>query len=761
MNLKKLFIRTHIVLIVLLIVLSGLSILLFQNKRSVEKNNEIRLNSYSIASDLRKTSTELTRYSRTYALTGDNIWEKMYLNVLDVHNGKQPRHNGEVISYQDRLKKINLSKTEFSLLEKARLNFNDLIATEITAVKAVNGFFADGTGNFSIKGTPDINLAQTILFDQKYHNDKDKVMNAIEGFYQTFKPRIQEKEKIYNTLSYWFIILINILIILIIGIMSFSFLAIKNKIAVQFKELNNAKNTAEEKEKENRKLSVAVEQSANAIIITDDLGIIEYINPGFEKLTEYKLIDVLGKTPNILNSGKQSKDFYKELWSTIKSDEIWKGNFLNKTKSGNLFWDETTITPIKNKEGIVINYLAVKQDITEAVKSREAIKRSTTKLKIAKEEAEESNRLKTEFLNNMSHEIRTPMNGILGFSKMLLERDITEEKQTNFVNIIQNCGNQLLQIIDDILEISILETKQVKPISTEVCLNDIFFELFSIFDIKAKENKTPLFLKRGLSDKQSTILIDKTKLNKVLSNLLENAIKFTDQGTIEFGYSLKNENIEIFIKDTGIGINIEDQELIFGRFSQVENKLSKAIGGLGLGLSIAKENTELLGGEILVVSKKGKGATFLFTIPYNPIFKDQEEDNVEYEFIILIAEDEEINYLFLEIILKDEMKLNCNILHAKNGLEAVKICENNPTIDFVLMDIKMPKMNGFEATKQIRISNPKLPIIALTAYSTSEDKEKAINAGCIDFVSKPINNEKLINRIKQHLEPLKENKHYK
>ena len=224
--------------------------------------------------------------------------------------------------------------------------------------------------------------------------------------------------------------------------------------------------------------------------------------------------------------------------------------------------------------------------------------------------------------------------------------------------------------------------------------------------------------------------------------------------------NLKNENIEIFIKDTGIGINIEDQELIFGRFSQVENELPKTIGGLGLGLSIAKENTELLGGEILVVSKKGKGATFLVTIPYNPIFKDQEEDNVEYEFIILIAEDEEINYLFLEIILKEEMKLNCNILHAKDGSEAVKICKNNPKIDFVLMDIKMPKMNGFEATKQIRILNPKLPIIALTAYSTLEDKEKAIDAGCIDFVSKPINNKKLINKIKQHLEPLKESTHY-
>jgi len=373
-----------------------------------------------------------------------------------------------------------------------------------------------------------------------------------------------------------------------------------------------------------------------------------------------------------------------------------------------------------------------------------------------KEKAEESKKLSNDFISNLSHEIRTPMNGVLGFTKFLSDPNLTDIKRKHYVSIIQNSGKQLMRTMDDLLEFSKLGTKQVKVIEKEVCLNDFFFELFTVFDVKAKENKIPLYLRKGLSDKESTVLIDETKLNNVLGNLLENALKFTRNGFIEFGYKKIGSNLEIYVKDTGIGIKSDRQKSIFGRFSKEEKESSKNIGGLGLGLWIARENTNLLGGKITLKSKKDKGSTFFVTLPYNPALsyldnnsstsnlkEEEEEEEEAHKCNILIAEDEEINFLFLEILLKNEVDLNCSIVHAKNGEEAVAICRKNPEIDFVLMDLKMPVMDGFEAIKLIKEFRPELPIVAQTAFSSAEDKERVFAAGFNDFLSKPIGQEAL------------------
>lgn len=372
----------------------------------------------------------------------------------------------------------------------------------------------------------------------------------------------------------------------------------------------------------------------------------------------------------------------------------------------------------------------------------------------AKEKAEESGQLKTEFIQNMSHEIRTPMNGILGFSELLDNPNLSNEKRKKFIEIIKNSTNQLLHIIDDLMEISVLETKQIKVEENPFCINDLLHELFAIFNIKAEKNKILLILKNGLSNQESTILTDKNKLTKVLSNLLENALKFTEEGIVELGYKLNKDckpaELEIFVKDSGIGIKPEKQELIFERFSQAEKELSKKVGGLGLGLSIAKENAELLGGKISVISKLGKGATFFVTIPYKPVYlipkiEKQQEKKAEKKdkYIILIAEDEDVNFMVIEILLEDKLMLPCTLIHAKDGLEAVEMCKNNSAIELVLMDIKMPKMDGHEATRKIKEFRPNIPIIAQTAYSSPEEKEKAFLAGCDDFISKPLSKEKL------------------
>lgn len=506
--------------------------------------------------------------------------------------------------------------------------------------------------------------------------------------------------------------------------------------------INNISNTKENQEDEYFVLNKTKSIMCLPVFFKNDFsGLIYFENKFINNAFTNKHIEVLNiLTVHIINSIENAL-LYRE--SITSEEEIRASN------------EEliATTDALKEQERILIE----KNEEYEAL--NEELMQTNEELYVAKEKVEESDRLKTEFLQNISHEIRTPMNGILGFSRLLNAKNISPGKKKNYINIIQNSGNQLLRIIDDILEISSLETKQVKLSETEVCLNDFLLNLFSIFDIKAKENKTPLYLKKGLSDVESTIFIDETKLNKILGNLLENALKFTNTGHIEFGYQLKNNSLEIFVKDSGIGINPGMHQKIFERFSQEEKELSKNVGGLGLGLSIAKENTELLGGKITLKSEKNKGATFFVVIPYKPVIpnteisnsKIPENKNKQYNHTILIVEDEEVNYLYLEALLQDEMNINCNILHAKHGKEAVEICKENTEIEIILMDLKMPVMNGFEATEIIKKLKPNLPIIAQTAYTTSEDKEKAFLAGCNDFISKPINTESFSLLLKNYL----------
>ena len=514
-------------------------------------------------------------------------------------------------------------------------------------------------------------------------------------------------------------------------------------------ELIHSKEATEESERSFREL---YEKSGDAILIIKN-GEFTACNEATVKMLKYKTNELFLNT----HPSKISPEFQPNGESSFKEAEkmmklsLKKGThrfeWIHTRRDGEEFPVEVLLTAISTELGNQIIH-CVWRDITERKKIESELIKS-------KEKAEESNRLKTEFLHNMSHEIRTPMNGILGFTQLLDDAYLTDKKRTHFVNIIQNSGRELLHIIDDILEISKLETKQVSVVESEVCINDTFFELFSIFDLKAKEQGISLYFKKGLLDAESTIYTDKVKLNKILSNLLENALKFTSRGYVAFGYSLKKNNtlLEIYVKDTGIGIEPEKQKIIFERFSQAEKKISRKAGGLGLGLSIAKENAELLDGEITVESGLTDGATFTVTIPYKPVVKKKvvkkDGGSLKKEIpkcTILIAEDEEVNFLFLEILLIDKLRVPCKILHAIDGVEAVEMCKKDPNIDLVLMDIKMPKMNGYDATKEIKKMRPELPIVAQTAYSTREDMKKAIDAGCVEFITKPINKD-ILNKI--------------
>lgn len=393
---------------------------------------------------------------------------------------------------------------------------------------------------------------------------------------------------------------------------------------------------------------------------------------------------------------------------------------------------------------------------------KNTIRQRTKELRIAKENAEESDRLKTNFIRNISHEIRTPMNGIIGFSKFLDKPDLTEVEQREYSQIIINSGKQLMSIIEDILEISKLKAKQVKLYPEKTDLEVVLNNLYSVYSSKAKEKQLD-FTIEGKLPSGALIYIDKKKLNKILRNLIDNAIKFTNKGKVELTYEVKNSLLFIKVRDTGIGIHPRDQQEIFDSFSQSEIEISKNHGGLGLGLTIAKENTTLLGGHLAMESQLNKGTTFVLSIPYNPI-KDEQLKKKEIEqkpnpntspdkHIVLIAEDGEVNFLFLKMVLTKLPDYNFIIHRAQNGQEAVEICKANDSIDLVLMDIKMPVMDGYEATSQIKKLRPELPIIAQTAYSTEEDIERALASGCDDFVSKPVDSEILKPKLLKFFKP--------
>lgn len=446
---------------------------------------------------------------------------------------------------------------------------------------------------------------------------------------------------------------------------------------------------------------------------------------------------------------KSKKQFHKSITSA-KSFTLEK-RYLNKNNQ--IKWGLTSVSPIYNSNGDFMYAIGHIQDITNKKQTEEQIlthnkefERLNKEYKSQNEElvktiaiAAKSDQLKSEFLQNLSHEIRTPMNAILGFSDFLELQKTTPEKRKQYINIIKSSGNQLLRIIDDILEISALETKHVQVVNKTFNLNNLLTELFTIFQPKAREKGIALYIKKGLTDRETNIISDESKLSKIFTNLLENAIKYTPNGFIEIGYKLVKDDLKFYIKDTGLGISKSRQGQIFERFSQGESEISKKIGGLGLGLSIVKENIELLGGNIKLESDIGKGSTFLLTIPFKSDNSDSTQNNKNTKIRkhkILIAEDEEINYFYFETLL-EEIAPNCKLIHAKNGKEALEMCKKED-FELIFMDIKMPEMNGYEATIEIKKIKPNSTIIAQTSYSTKEDRERARLAGCEDFLSKPI-----------------------
>ncbi len=465
------------------------------------------------------------------------------------------------------------------------------------------------------------------------------------------------------------------------------------------------------------------------------------------KMLGYSNKEFLNLDIAAIHPSEELSFIFEQLEKTLKGEEEIRRDIKFKRKDGTIFSADLSPTrvTIADKSRVLIVF----RDITERLFIE-------TELRTAKEKAEESDKLKTAFLQNMSHEVRTPLNGIIGFSDMITNPDLTTEKREQYFKIIRNSGDQLVAIVNDIITVATIEAGQEKPHEKESDINKLLQSIKSQYFPQIETKNLSFSVTSALTDDETFVLVDETKLHQILSNLVSNAIKFTTEGYIKIDCRLEGNYIKFTIEDTGIGILPEKHEIIFDRFFQIDYSETRSYGGTGLGLSIVKSYVHYLNGEIYLDSKPGKGSTFYFTIPYVPVIKEDKSAKVSLESeneglagkVILIAEDDNNNYEYLQEVLLDE---KVKIIRAKNGKEAVEMCKSNPEIDLVLMDIKMPVLDGNEATKQILKFRKNLPIVAQTAYALLKDRQEAIDSGCVDYISKPINHNKLMEILVRHL----------
>ena len=504
--------------------------------------------------------------------------------------------------------------------------------------------------------------------------------------------------------------------------------------------------------------SLIIKHSNQFIILSNEKGEILFVNEMFEKISGYSFRegDTLRDIPFEKLISKEDKESISLLYkaSLLGKKKNFSFNIKKQNVNGKVIWYHLTNKVIKTESGDYY-FLHLGEDISLQKITEEKLIKDKAK-------AEENDRLKSAFLANMSHEIRTPMNTIIGFTKLLAESEDAEEKE-QFAEIVKTSGAHLLTLINDIIDISKIEAgfQDIKLVSTNI--NEILIDLQKLYkhDKRLVSKALDLELEQGLPYLNADILTDETRLRQVVSNLIDNAIKFTESGKITFGYKLISETYNdgtpkllFFVNDMGIGISKEDQKLIFERFHQVDGKGKKM--GTGLGLTIVKTLVKKLGGDIWVESVLGKGSSFYFTLPY--LQRKQEKEGVTIKEnkkipnfenkVILIAEDIASNYQYLEALLR---KTKAELIWVKNGKDAVKEVLTERKIDLILMDLRMPVMNGYNATKQIKLLNPKLPVLAVTAYAIDGDMEKAFDFGCDEYITKPIIKAELFQKIKMFL----------
>lgn len=483
-----------------------------------------------------------------------------------------------------------------------------------------------------------------------------------------------------------------------------------------------------------------------------------------------KLYEIYGFDPQlpVPSYTEHQKLFTKESWdllsTSLENTRITGVPYeleLQTIKSdGSHGWIWVKGEVIQDSSGKVTGLWGAAQDITAKIHTEENLKK-------ALKTAELANNDKNYFLANMSHEIRTPINGVIGFAELLKEENLSKETSKKYLDIINGNSKQLLNLIDDIIDVAKIESQELRFSEGKCKVSKILEDLKENFDqIKLKYEDKNIEFKLDIPAEHHNLVIitDALRLRQVVSNLLNNALKFSEKGTITFGFKVKNSDIKFYVKDQGIGIAKDKIDEIFERFKQLNYENSAKYGGTGLGLAICKGIVSMMGGSIFADSILGEGSQFYFVIPFEEIIENEANDESKLQLqspnfdsilknkTILIAEDEEfIRFYFREVIKNYKSK----IIFANNGLEAVKYFSENKNIDLVLMDLNMPEMNGYAACKEILKMNPKTKIIAQTAFASNDEREKCLNSGFVDYITKPLSTEVIISTIKKHLEKIK------
>ncbi len=496
-------------------------------------------------------------------------------------------------------------------------------------------------------------------------------------------------------------------------------------------------------------LSQAIEQSRVIVVITDHDGYIQYVNPKFENVTGYKIEEAIGKKPSILKSGKVNPEIYKNLWETILSGKSWHGEFLNKSKFGEYYWESATISPVKNIKGRITHFIKISEDITEK-------KNMELTLKAALEKAEESNILKTSILSNMNHEIRTPLMGILGMTELMME-EIHDDNLREMLLRIRSSGKRLMKTLNSILELSELESSRIKVKREDYNLTQNIELIIEPFKEIISQRKLDFKL---ITPREKLIVSGyKDFIEQSISNILDNAIKYTPQGsiTVQLGKELsaKKQFAKITIADTGIGIPKQQIGLIFQEFRQVSEGTNRTYEGAGLGLTTTKKMIELMDGSISVESKEGEGSTFTLLLPLAQETGTKQESKKETlsinkkDFSILYVEDNIINQEVIKSFLNEKAEID-SALNAKEALKMVV----QKKYSMILMDIHLGMgMDGIKLTKELRKIEEyrNTPIIAVTGYASNLDKERFHTCGFNKILVKPFTKEELLEALESVL----------